>query len=244
MNILFYDHCLGCPSDYVHKFQTGKCRRNAEEAIPDRRSPSQRNSKLCCFCALHWFQALQSTSTLAMYPEETNAFDDAFAYLTFLTSPSAQKTAQPLALTHAEAIMSVLERWPVSQVFPGASCESQNEYHLLIFCPVIDLARLLTGYCPEMLQNRALRERFYNTLLKTAEWFSPWDLPLTKIKETNILLALRTMVNALQEGATTNEPWVGQVRGLEHCANHGTKYTYRYYRPPMCGIPQCQKLNG
>ncbi|KAF8350535.1 phospholipase A-2-activating protein [Amanita rubescens] len=140
-----------------------------------------------------------STSALAMYPEEINAFDDIFAYLTFLTSPSAQKPAQPLASAHAEAIMSVLERWPVSQLFP-----------------VIDLARLLTGYCPEMLQNFALRERFYHTLLKTAEWFSPWHPPLTKIKETNILLALRAMVNALQEGVKSNEPWLGQILQTSH----------------------------
>jgi phospholipase A-2-activating protein len=61
-----------------------------------------------------------------MYPAEITAFDEAFAYLTLLTSPSVQKPAQPLASAHAEAIMSVLERWPVSQLFPGRSSEWQD----------------------------------------------------------------------------------------------------------------------
>ena len=61
-----------------------------------------------------------------MYPDEITAFDDAFANLTLLTSPSVRKPAQPLASSHAEAIMSVLERWPVSQLFPGRSSESQD----------------------------------------------------------------------------------------------------------------------
>ncbi len=90
-----------------------------------------------------------------------------------------------------------------------------------------------------MLQTSALRAQFFNALLKTAEWFSPWDSPLTKIKETNILLALRTMVNALQEGVKADEPWLGQVRGLEHCA----KYLVLNTRTDITDIPRTVFLN-
>ncbi|KAK2466759.1 hypothetical protein APHAL10511_001017 [Amanita phalloides] len=135
-----------------------------------------------------------STSTLAMYPDEINAFDDAFAYLSLLTTPSAQKPARPLTTTHVEAVMQVLERWPAPQLFP-----------------VIDLARLLAGYCPEIFQDNDIKERFYNTLLAAADWSSPWGPPLSKIRETNILLVLRTMVNALQEGVRGDQPWLRQI---------------------------------
>jgi hypothetical protein len=77
-----------------------------------------------------------------------------------------------------------------------------------------------------MVQDRALRGRFYNTLLKAAEWASPWELPLTKIKETNILLALRAVANGLQEGTRGDEPWLGQVHCLEYCADYPVLNTW------------------
>ncbi|KAF8637390.1 hypothetical protein AX17_002886 [Amanita inopinata Kibby_2008] len=135
-----------------------------------------------------------STSTLAMYPDEISAFDDAFAYLSHLIAAIPQRPAQPLTEAHIEAIMQVLERWPSSQRFP-----------------VVDLTRLLTGYCPEVFQSPALRERFYDTLFKAAEWFTPWNPSPSKARETNTLLLLRTLANALQEGVRAEEPWVGQM---------------------------------
>ncbi|KIL69931.1 hypothetical protein M378DRAFT_184295 [Amanita muscaria Koide BX008] len=138
-----------------------------------------------------------STSTLTMYPEEINAFDDAFTHLSLLTSSPPQKPAQLLTPVHAEAIINVLERWPASQRFP-----------------VIDLARLLVGYCPNMFQNSAVKERFYGALVKAADWTSPWDAPLSKVRETNTLLVLRTMANALQEGTRVDEPWARQYSSL------------------------------
>lgn len=96
-----------------------------------------------------------------------------------------------------------------------------------------------------MLQESAVRERFYHNLLKAAEWTSPWAPPLTKIKETNILLALRAVANGLQEGIKGGEPWLKQVHGfITFCSLSGTKCMYRFYRYHQQGIPQCQKRKG
>ncbi|PFH54172.1 hypothetical protein AMATHDRAFT_72694 [Amanita thiersii Skay4041] len=135
-----------------------------------------------------------STSTLAMYPEEIHAFDDAFAQLSLLTATPSQKPAQPLSAVHIEAVMQVLERWPASPRFP-----------------VIDLTRLLTGYCPDVFQTPGLRERFLDSLFRAAEWTSPWDAPLSKPRATNVLLSLRTLANAFQEGTKGDESWITQV---------------------------------
>ncbi|KAF8623553.1 hypothetical protein AX15_006324 [Amanita polypyramis BW_CC] len=137
-------------------------------------------------------------STLAMYPEEINAFGDIFTHLSLLTATPPQKPAQSLTSAHAEAVIRVLERWPTSQRFP-----------------VIDLARLLAGYCPGIFQNNDFREHFYITLLKAAEWTSPWDSALSKARETNTLLVLRTIVNALQ-GVKVDEPWLRQISQVQY----------------------------
>lgn len=95
-----------------------------------------------------------------------------------------------------------------------------------------------------MLQESTVRERFYHKLLKTAEWTAPWEHPLTKIKETNILLALRAVANGLQEGVKGDEPWLKHVHGfITLCDLSGTKCMYRFYRHHQHGIPQCQKHN-
>ena len=77
---------------------------------------------------------------------------------------------------------------------------------------MIDLSRLVTGYCPDAFAAPGLRERFFKALFKAAEWSEPGSSPLPKYRETNNLLLFRTLANAFQEGApVTKGDWVKDV---------------------------------
>jgi phospholipase A-2-activating protein len=58
-------------------------------------------------------------------------------------------------------------------------------------------------------------ERFVQALFKSSEWTAPWSSPLPKVRETNILLVLRTLANAFQEGTGPGAAWSGLV-----CLSH------------------------
>ena len=65
---------------------------------------------------------------------------------------------------------------------------------------VIDLARLIVAFAPHSLRaNAGLGDRFMDALLKASDWDEHWTPPMTKPKERNILLLLRTIANALQD---------------------------------------------
>jgi phospholipase A-2-activating protein len=67
---------------------------------------------------------------------------------------------------------------------------------------VIDLARLIVAFAPQSLRADAgLGDRFLDALLRATDWDEHWTPPMTKPKERNILLLLRTIANALQENA-------------------------------------------
>jgi phospholipase A-2-activating protein len=136
-----------------------------------------------------------STSSLAMYPDEVNLIDEAFTYLTHaLAVPPIPQTVA-LSVNHFEAIIQILDRWPLSQRFP-----------------VIDLSRLMICFRAGVSSNPGIRERLFQCLFKASEWDATWSLPLSKTKQTNILLLLRTIANAFQEGAPIDEgTWVNQV---------------------------------
>ena len=60
---------------------------------------------------------VQSTSFLAMYPDEISHLEEAFS---FLSQSSAGKTpATNLSTAHVETVVQILDRWPASQRFPG-----------------------------------------------------------------------------------------------------------------------------
>ncbi|TRM58573.1 WD40-repeat-containing domain protein [Schizophyllum amplum] len=131
-----------------------------------------------------------STSALAMYPEELAAVDDAFAVL---SQPSPDVSL--LGDAQAEAVISILERWPTPQLFP-----------------VIDLTRLLAGHCLNLFRSPAQKERLFSALYKAAEWGAPWTPPVPKARETNVLLVLRTAANVFQDGTTlSTEPWLTKL---------------------------------
>lgn len=67
---------------------------------------------------------------------------------------------------------------------------------------VLDLARLIVAFAPQSLHtDTVLGDRFMDALLRASDWDEHWTPPMTKPKERNILLLLRTIANALQEGA-------------------------------------------
>jgi phospholipase A-2-activating protein len=135
-----------------------------------------------------------STSSLAMYPEEAASIDEAFTYLTEVTATPPRSPTTLLNSTHVETLIQVLDRWPLSQRFP-----------------VIDLSRLLTGFCPEAFETPGLTQRFLDSLFKASDWDSSWALPLSKPRETNILLLFRTLANMFQEKVSPNGVWVSKV---------------------------------
>ncbi|ETW86144.1 hypothetical protein HETIRDRAFT_471477 [Heterobasidion irregulare TC 32-1] len=127
-----------------------------------------------------------STSSLALYPEENSCIEQTFAYL----SHAAAGTTPEVTLTRSDVdtISQVLDRWPTAQLFP-----------------VLDLARLLSGYCPKLVGSDETRTTFFNALFKASGWIEDWSTPLSKTKEINILLFLRTLANAFQDKASVGD---------------------------------------
>ncbi|KAF9446337.1 phospholipase A-2-activating protein [Macrolepiota fuliginosa MF-IS2] len=134
-----------------------------------------------------------STSSLAI-PPESPAINKIFAYLSQVTASPPQRPSKPLTSGDVEVVIQLLERWPSSQLFP-----------------VFDLFRLLTGFSLETFNAPGLKEKFFETLFKAAEWTAPWSSPLPKARETNILLVLRTLANAVQEDTKLGGSWFDQI---------------------------------
>jgi phospholipase A-2-activating protein len=74
---------------------------------------------------------------------------------------------------------------------------------------VIDLARLLSGFCADLIDNST----FFDALFQAAELSTENAAsPSSKAKETNVLLVLRTVANVLQEGTKIGEGvWIKDV---------------------------------
>jgi phospholipase A-2-activating protein len=148
-----------------------------------------------------------------MYPDEIRLIDEAFTYLTqALAVPPIEPTGH-LRADHVEAIMQILDRWPLSQRFPGGRYRTFPEtIYLYFFWLVIDLSRLVICFRAGASSNPGVRERLLQCLFKASEWDDTWSIPLSKTKQTNILLLLRTIANAFQEGTPVDQgKWVIQV---------------------------------
>ena len=78
---------------------------------------------------------------------------------------------------------------------------------------VIDLARLLSGFCAGLIDNN----RFFDALFQAAELsIDNGTSSSSKAKETNVLLVIRTVANAFQEGTKTSDSaWIEKVHS--HC---------------------------
>jgi phospholipase A-2-activating protein len=144
-----------------------------------------------------------STATLAMYPEEFETIEEAFTYLSQVTSTTSEPSLPPLGGSHADAIIQILERWPASQRFP-----------------IMDLSRLVAAYCADASAVPGGRERFLASLFKASDWTEvrSHGKAMSKAQETNILLLFRTVANCFQEGSPVDQgQWVAQVfEALSH----------------------------
>lgn len=79
---------------------------------------------------------------------------------------------------------------------------------------VIDLSRLVAGFCPEIFQTAELRTNFLKALFKACDWGLAVS-GANKVRDTNLLLALRTLVNLIQADVVPfDEVSVLKPRGL------------------------------
>ncbi|KAK7040821.1 WD repeat protein Lub1 [Paramarasmius palmivorus] len=135
-----------------------------------------------------------STSMSAMYPEEVSAIEGVFLYLGQVVSDPSTATQNTPDASSVEAILQVIERWPRDQRFP-----------------VIDLVRLLAGYCPGAFNAPGTKSRFLKVLVTAAEWDTPWTPPVPKARETNSYLMLRALANLYQDGSVYDKTFLGEL---------------------------------
>ncbi|GJE87090.1 phospholipase A-2-activating protein [Phanerochaete sordida] len=135
-----------------------------------------------------------STATLVMYPDERSLLEETFLYLEQAVTGQSPITAPPVERGHVEAVVSLLQRWPSSSRFP-----------------LIDLCRLIIGYCSTAYSDTVFRQDFFKTLFKQAEWSEEWG-STHRSRDTNILLLMRGLANAFQDDTNLGDGvWVDEI---------------------------------
>jgi phospholipase A-2-activating protein len=76
------------------------------------------------FFSLDRLTCVQSTSALALYPEEIDHLEEVFSFLA--QSAAGRSPTANLANKHVETVVQILKRWPESQRFPGARCMAHS----------------------------------------------------------------------------------------------------------------------
>ncbi|CCM00008.1 uncharacterized protein FIBRA_02033 [Fibroporia radiculosa] len=140
-----------------------------------------------------------STSSLSMYPQEVSLIDEAFTYLSQVISRLAHwtnppATVNPLKASHLDAIIQLLERWPRETLYP-----------------VMDLGRLLIAFCPIYSENPTLKQKFYTAMFNASLWSEPWETPLPRTRETNVLFLFRALANTFQQTNASDVVWVRKL---------------------------------
>lgn len=135
------------------------------------------------------FQLSDSLGQSGLNPGEKEALQTIFSFVSqAASSPSATQSNALLSST-VEVVLVLLERWPSANRFP-----------------LLDLSRLLFAYSPSTFSDVSFLDRF------TSGLFTASDSDSGKAKETNILLLLRAMANALHTGLTAaHNSWLTQV---------------------------------
>lgn len=78
---------------------------------------------------------------------------------------------------------------------------------------VIDVARLISGYCPHFYADPSRAKIFFRALLDAADWSHQWETPIPKPRDTNVLLTLRSFANMVQESTAANSlDWLAEAR--------------------------------
>lgn len=89
-------------------------------------------------------------------------------------------------------------------------------FAVLTLAVVIDLCRLIIGYCSNAYSDRVFRQEFFKTLFKQAEWSEEWGAP-QRSRDTNILLLMRGLANAFQDDTNLGDGvWVDEVKSSAH----------------------------
>jgi len=141
------------------------------------------------------FQNEISTTSLALYPDEMASLDETLTFLTKATQSGTAPDDAPLSDSHLETVFQILQRWPSLTRFP-----------------VMDVARLLSGFCPYYYADPSRATVFFRALLVAADWSDPWETPIPKPRDTNVLLTLRTFANMLQESTASNSlDWLAEL---------------------------------
>lgn len=154
-----------------------------------------------------------------MYPEEQALIEEVFTFLSQITSNPTSPTSTTPSAPHIEVMVSILDRWPAAQRFPGEWWHLEEfEFEFIyidILTVVMDLGRLVVAHCANAPAASGNREKFFDCLFNASDWSSivSRGIPMLKPQETNVLLLLRTITNCFQEGTLVNDGWwVQQVK--------------------------------
>jgi len=140
----------------------------------------------------------------ALRPEEAALLTELFGMLS--TNNTTLITAQ-----HVSLVATLISRWHRSQVFPCA-CMSQMPDCFLTSYPVIDLLRLVLASNSSSFKATADKIAVLDALFTTLENETPWEVPLPKPRETNLLLVLRAIANMFQaSNGPIPAPWTSKV---------------------------------
>ncbi|KAH7073421.1 PLAA family ubiquitin binding-domain-containing protein, partial [Auriculariales sp. MPI-PUGE-AT-0066] len=131
-------------------------------------------------------------------PEEVATLDTIFTFLTDASTDASFDPAvqQQLDNLEIELLVSILDRWDESRRFP-----------------VLDLARLVAAFSPGAFAGDGESLHFARALLVAADVQAGWaSVPLPKTRDTNTLLALRTLANVAQfANSDASAQWVAPV---------------------------------
>ncbi|KZS90036.1 phospholipase A-2-activating protein [Sistotremastrum niveocremeum HHB9708] len=126
---------------------------------------------------------------------ETSELESLETCLSSLNTAIGDSRLPPAAITPAlaQTIVGILGRWPAPQRFP-----------------LLDLSRLIILFAPKSF--RAPGSSTIDALLRASEWDQPWELPLAKYRETNLLLTLRSLVNSIHGASSLDDlPWAPKI---------------------------------
>jgi phospholipase A-2-activating protein len=126
-----------------------------------------------------------------LQPDETSIFQEIYQMVS--TSNTGSLTG-----SHIQAVTSIIDRWPATQVFPGLCTAKIQAYISWFDLSVIDLLRLILASNPLAFKSVQDKQGIIRALFKSVQRDQAWVSPLEKSRETNLLLVLRTIANMFQ----------------------------------------------
>jgi hypothetical protein len=103
---------------------------------------------------------------------------------------------------------------------------------------VIDLLRLVLASNPAAYKSTGDKNAVVDVLFGTIENDTPWETPLPKPRETNLLLVLRTIANMFQTASgPVPAPWTSKVSSKLTFATFGSRVI------ALHGIAACASIS-